>query len=51
MTTETRTAVRLGLAIIGIGGLLGALAGLVYGAAREATAALAGVLSEDEEPS
>jgi hypothetical protein len=50
MTAETRVALRLGLAVIGIGGLLGALVGVVYGAAREATAAFVGLLSEDEEP-
>jgi hypothetical protein len=50
MTADTRTALRLGLVIIGLGGLFGAAVGAVYGTCREAAAALAQVMDEAEEP-
>jgi hypothetical protein len=50
MTADTRTALRLGLVIIGLGGLFGAAVGAVYGTCREATAAFARLMDECEEP-
>jgi hypothetical protein len=52
MTTETRAVLRLGLVIIGVGGLLGAVVGAVFGTAREAAASLACFCCdpESEEP-